>query len=188
MGLRIASLTLLTACSGLVVNEDGRPIDDPGAAPDGAVGTPCLPGDEADPAFPGFDRHYITIEYGNPMCGGGVCLVHGFQGRVSCPSGQAEGEGSCTAAAGEPVTAAVCAQCPARPARDAVHCSCRCAPLEGEDPEPGASYCSCPSDYSCEPLILVGEDRGGYCVKPRSEAFCGPIDGHWEPKCDGLPQ
>src|SRR5689334_12594255 len=63
------------------------------------VGTPCVPADESDPLlgtlFGGFRVTEESIEVGTPECGGGVCLVNHFQGRVTCPLGQeAVSEGS----------------------------------------------------------------------------------------------
>ncbi len=52
------------------------------------MGAPCTPTLEKDPAFAGFRVTETTIEAGAPECGGGVCLVNHFQGRVSCPLGQ----------------------------------------------------------------------------------------------------
>jgi hypothetical protein len=53
------------------------------------VGAPCIPTNEIDPQFAGFKINEETIVTGAPGCGIGVCLVNHFQGRVSCPMGQA---------------------------------------------------------------------------------------------------
>ena len=54
------------------------------------VGAPCTPSLEKDPRFAGFKITETTLEAGAPECGGGVCMVNHFQGRVSCPLGQPE--------------------------------------------------------------------------------------------------
>lgn len=54
------------------------------------VGAPCTPSLESDPLFAGFKITETTLEAGAPECGGGICMVNHFQGRVSCPLGQPE--------------------------------------------------------------------------------------------------
>jgi hypothetical protein len=54
-----------------------------------SIGTHCTPGSETNHQFAGFKVVEETIVTGAPECGGGVCLVNHFQGRVSCPLGQA---------------------------------------------------------------------------------------------------
>jgi hypothetical protein len=61
-----------------------------GGDPKDRVGAPCTPTLERDPAFAGFKITETTLEAGAPECGGGICLVNHFQGRVSCPLGQPE--------------------------------------------------------------------------------------------------
>jgi hypothetical protein len=60
-----------------------------GGTGENMVGTPCTPSLEKDARFASFKVTEETIETGAPECGGGVCLVNHFQGRMSCPLGQA---------------------------------------------------------------------------------------------------
>ncbi len=53
------------------------------------VGTPCTPPDEASAFTTGFKVTEDVIVQGAAECGAGVCLVNHFQGKVSCPLGQA---------------------------------------------------------------------------------------------------
>lgn len=57
---------------------------------DVVVGLPCTPSLEKDPLFTDFQITEATLEARAPECGGGVCMVNHFQGRVSCPLGQPE--------------------------------------------------------------------------------------------------
>ncbi len=52
------------------------------------VGDPCIPEQEYDPTFPGFDYHEVNVESKSFQCETRLCLVNHFQGRVSCPYGQ----------------------------------------------------------------------------------------------------
>jgi hypothetical protein len=150
------------------------------------VGAPCTPSLENDPAFTGFKITEETIETGAPECGGGVCLVNHFQGRVSCPLGQpAPGEGSdescqmagadgksnagkgcCSPDAQKPALGPVCGQCQGqngnatRNAENAVYCTCRCGVAEGSPDEPDYDFCSCPEGFECSEIrknLGVGE-------------------------------
>lgn len=196
---------ILSACEGSVTNIDGERLDQ--AADASRVGYPCVPSDEANPDFPGFDKNSITVESGNPSCGGGVCIVDRFQGRVTCADGQpapaaciddaecADGacvDGLCTSGcfAGDlPVTVPVCGQCSDRTTAEAVHCSCMCGPPPSEDPDPTASYCSCPGGFTCQPVARWGELAGSYCVRlpATDDPTCGTVGGFWAPRCHGVP-
>ncbi len=200
-----ASLTVVAACDGSVTSVDGQRLDQ--AADSSRVGYPCLPSDEANPDFPGFDKNAVTVETGNPSCGAGVCVVDRFQGRVTCAEGQPPpiacandgdcpngdcDDGFCGAqclAGDAPVTTPVCGQCGDRTAAEAVHCSCLCGPPPGEDPDPTRAYCSCPGGFVCEPLARWGDLAGSYCVRepPTTEASCGSVEGFWAPQCAGIP-
>jgi hypothetical protein len=183
-------LPYLAACSGSVADADGRILDEP---VDVDVGAECVPLQEDNPDFAGFTTSEISLEWGHPACGEGACLVNRFQGRVSCPEGQAKptaNDGACFVGSGRQVTRAVCAQCPERPPATTVHCSCRCAPLAGEEPDPLERYCSCASGFRCEQLVSLGRDAGGYCVAdvPDLETTdCGSLTGYWAPQCAGVP-
>ena len=54
------------------------------------VGDPCIPEQEYDPTFPGFDYREVNVESKSFQCETRLCLVNHFQGRVSCPYGQNE--------------------------------------------------------------------------------------------------
>src|SRR5688572_12210230 len=95
------------------------------------LGAPCLPSIERDPSFPGFTLGMVSVEAQAPGCASDVCLVHGFQGRVSCPYGQTEEQALDTPACfvpgtDVPVQTDVAPQLVARPAELASICSCRC--------------------------------------------------------------
>jgi hypothetical protein len=138
-----------------------------GEAAPGGVGQPCVTADEDVANFSGFSLGEVTVETGGGACGPSlVCLVHDFQGRASCPSGQANPEApQCKTPSGESVKVPVDPQLSMHPAARNVVCSCRC-----DGPDPGAEYCACPSDMRCEPLIdgVAGDENkefaGSYCV------------------------
>jgi hypothetical protein len=185
-------LVYVAACSGSVADSEGRVFGEQSEI-DVEIGFPCVPLSEGDADFGGFDTSEITLEWGHPTCGQGACLINRFQGRVTCPEGQPgpnAGAPECSIESGEPVTRSVCAQCPERPAALAVQCSCRCAPLAGEEPDPGETYCSCPGGFACRQLVSLGIDAGGYCVPesfPVDPHACGTLSGFWAPQCDGVP-
>lgn len=155
----------------------------------GGIGDPCIPEEEYDRDFPGFNAAEVNVESRSFQCKSRVCLVANFQGRTSCPYGQADptgnaslGQSVCylpgTPRASDPpgTTGPACTNCvqkqvppqkASRPPEDAVYCSCRCA-----GPDSNVRYCECPSGYSCESLISrFGVEGGGgqlvgsYCVK-----------------------
>jgi hypothetical protein len=158
------------------------------AIPAASVGTPCMPSDEYSATFSGFNVNKLTLDEGNPACGSMVCLVNHFQGRVSCPYGQAaDGKGPTPASpctvpgSSAPVTPqgparlgeSVDSQCIDRSGTRAVYCSCRCANAEGKTDD-GATYCACPSGFACTqvvpPLVSGDPSAGGYCI-PEGTAF-----------------
>jgi hypothetical protein len=59
------------------------------------VGDPCVPEQEYDPTFAGFDPGEVNVESKSFDCQTRLCLANHFQGRVTCPYGQ-------TAAGGPP--------------------------------------------------------------------------------------
>lgn len=131
----------------------------------GGVGDPCVPEDEARADFAGYSIKEVGVESRSVQCESRVCLVNHFQGRVACPRGQADGNGSCTTSVGDSVTVPVAAWDTDRPASSSVYCSCRC-----DGPTSGARYCECPSGFSCVKLLDdlgfgQGELAGSYCVK-----------------------
>lgn len=133
------------------------------------VGDPCVPEDEYSPTFPGFAVGEVSTESRSFQCQSRLCLVNHFQGRVSCPYGQNEGDGRCKVeGSAESVTASVKPQLLDRRADDAVYCSCRCA-----GPDPSARYCECPSGFSCSDVVPeLGRGRaqlpGRYCIRAGS--------------------
>src|SRR4051794_14782164 len=82
----------------------------PGCGEEG-IGDPCVPEQEYDPGFTGFDDKQVNVESKSFQCRTRICLVNHFRGRVSCPYGQAAdkttvpGANACTLpATNEPVT------------------------------------------------------------------------------------
>lgn len=53
------------------------------------VGDPCIPEDEYVQSFSGFSVEEVNVESKSFQCLTRVCLANHFQGRVSCPYGQA---------------------------------------------------------------------------------------------------
>ena len=130
----------------------------------GGVGDPCIPEQEFDTNFSGFDPGEVNVESHSFQCLTRLCLVNHFRGRVTCPYGQ-----SCTTPANDNVVATVQPQCTDRTAGDAVYCSCRCANADGRTDD-GANYCACPDSYECAQLVSpIGPGDqglvGGYCIK-----------------------
>jgi hypothetical protein len=141
------------------------------------LGAPCQPLDELFPEFSAFATSEVNVAIQYPGCASGVCLVNHFQGRVSCPYGQAAPDDPnqlasppCLVLDGsERVAVAVAPQLVNRRAEDAATCSCRCASLDGTGP-----VCPCPIGFECVRLLpfrLGGPDdrsrdlSGSYCIK-----------------------
>src|SRR4051812_46240873 len=55
------------------------------------IGDPCIPEQEYNADFLGFDAKELNVESKSFQCRTRICLVHHFQGRVSCPYGQGSG-------------------------------------------------------------------------------------------------
>ena len=133
------------------------------------VGDPCIPEDEYSPTFSGFSVSEVSTESRSFQCQSRLCLVNHFQGRVSCPYGQAEGARECKVeGSDESVVVPVKPQLLERRDDSAVYCSCRCA-----GPDPGARYCECPSGFSCSDIVPeLGRGRaqlpGRYCIRAGS--------------------
>ncbi len=153
------------------------------ACESGGVGDPCVPEDEYQLEFAGYGVDEVNIESKSFQCETRVCIVNGFQGRVSCPYGQIEPEGGFPAnstdgqfcripGTDEVIQQPVSPQLTDRRPDKAVYCSCRCANAEGNTDD-GARYCECPSGYSCTRLVDdlgLGDKQltGSYCVKDNS--------------------
>jgi|HubBroStandDraft_1064217.scaffolds.fasta_scaffold26123_3 hypothetical protein len=151
-----------------------------GCQPNG-VGDPCIPEQEYDPTYAGANYDEVGVVPGSFQCLTRLCLVNHFQGRVTCPYGQADGgapvfpgsgvtAGCVTPGLQTNVSAAVAPQCISRQTAEAVYCSCRCENLNGATDD-GANYCKCPSGFSCTQLVSslgAGLDQGltgGYCIR-----------------------
>lgn len=178
------SLLLLTAPS-------------PGCADEG-IGDPCIPEQEFNPDFLGFDAKEVNVESKSFQCRTRLCLVHHFRGRVSCPYGQGPGgekpagfDKSCVIPGtatpveglkeGDPPDfvdtrkkSSVPAQCVDRASDKAVYCSCRCADLNGNTPS-DQTFCTCPDGFQCERLVTsIGQPSnegltGSYCIKTNTK-------------------
>jgi hypothetical protein len=159
-----------------------------------AVGVACLPRDEFSPGFAGFSASEVTVETEHVDCAASsFCLVHNFQGRVSCPYGQSES--ALSLAPDDPkrcslpreerkgVTVPVSPQLKDSRSNDTVYCSALCADVNGRRTD-GRRYHDCPNGYHCEALLesgLLGASNlnGSYCVRDgtltkneRSSAVC----------------
>ncbi|HVY48517.1 MAG TPA: hypothetical protein VHB21_21660 [Minicystis sp.] len=150
----------------------------PLACQSGGVGDPCVPEDEYDPQFPGFKLTLENIESRSFQCQTRICLAYHFQGRVSCPFGQAAptpctkadgsaGEdGACDTNAGEKCTksapiandCATDADCPGSTCDKNGH-FCLCTGAAGEiPPAPG---------YVCD-VNGTHQFQGYFCHKPNN--------------------
>ncbi|HVY30914.1 MAG TPA: hypothetical protein VHB79_30350 [Polyangiaceae bacterium] len=166
--MRLLLWPLLSACALLALF--------PGCPAQG-IGDPCVPEDEYQPTFSGFSVNEVNTESRSFQCQSRLCLVNHFQGRVSCPYGQRDGEGRCRLPGNdEAVTVAVPAQLAQRRADDSVYCSCRCA-----GPDATARYCECPNGFSCTkvvPELSLGQAQlpGSYCIRAGSEYISANLD------------
>jgi hypothetical protein len=136
------------------------------------VGEICTTGDEDSEDFGGFAVTETRVETDTAACRTGFCVVHRFQGRVSCPYGQdAAAEGACvTPFGGKPVTVTVEPQLVSRPPSIASMCSCPC---RGRGPGP---FCSCPSTMECTQLFAgLAPEWDWYCVAKGSARVEPPL-------------
>jgi len=148
----------------------GSPLPTPVAK----LGEKCISKEEYNPNFRGYDVSEVNVQDHASMCETGICLVNHFQGRASCPYGQAEAGGDCLVAGGnDSVTRVVHPQLEARQADVASICSCQCA-----GPGPGP-YCTCPESMQCEHLI--DDLQGG---QPLSGSYCIPAGSQYDPQGD----
>jgi hypothetical protein len=101
------------------------------------VGDPCIPEQEYDPTFAGFDYHEVNVESKSFQCETRLCLVNHFQGRVSCPYGQnATATGSFVPSGNEP--------------------------CKGTKPGDQTSACCTPGIY--QQVCPAGSDQNGNCL------------------------
>lgn len=165
------------------------------ACESGGVGDPCIPEDEYNRQFSSFSIEEVNVESRSFQCETRVCLVNKFQGRVSCPYGQQSTDVPGDGVEGLPADHPMRCRIPGTTGRTAdgtlneddavqvqvepqfelrrddraVYCSCRCANADGKKND-GASYCECPSGFSCTKLVddvgLGGTQlAGSYCVR-----------------------
>ena len=103
------------------------------------VGDPCIPEQEYDPRFPGFDEREVNVESKSFQCETRLCLVNHFRGRVSCPYGQNQ-----TASAAD--LAATGAG----------------GPCKNTKPGDQSNACCTPGIY--QPVCPAGSDSSGNCL------------------------
>lgn len=142
----------------------------------GGVGDPCIPEDEYRADFGGYAKGEVNVESRSFQCETRVCLVNSFQGRVSCPYGQASydpANPACKTPDGiDDIKVPVKPQLLERRPEDAVYCSCRCKGPDG--PKTNAPFCECPDGFKCQELIGdvgLGNKQlaGSYCVRQGTE-------------------
>jgi hypothetical protein len=140
------------------------------------LGASCVTGDEWQPDFSAYSFQEVNTESGGPQCASSICLVHHFEGRATCPYGQAAPSDPnqldappCLLPDGRArVSVAVPPQLVHRAPEDTVTCSCRCDGPEGTGP-----FCACPAGFECRKLV---DDlglpppgpyllSGSYCIK-----------------------
>jgi hypothetical protein len=146
----------------------------------GGVGAPCTPEDEYGQGFSGFALQEVNVESRSFQCETRVCLVNHFQGRASCPYGQADPAGTTV-----PTTARERCRIPGSDGTTCVDPGsgdlAECGPgstnvdeitepvdpqlvfRNAEDtvycscrckgPDENAVYCECPSGFVCEELV-----------------------------------
>ena len=175
----------------------------------GGVGDPCTPEDEYTDQFSGYSVNEVNVESRSFQCETRICLVNHFQGRVSCPYGNAlstenirnmePADLKCVMPGEtEPLQVAVAPQLADRRANDAVYCSCRCS---GSDKN--VRYCECPSGFQCQNDLVQkldlpgGQLAGGYCIREGTAydnrlaavapcsaraGDCGTVDSNGQPQ------
>ena len=71
------------------------------------VGDPCIPEQEFDHGFTGFDQKEVNVESKSFQCHTRLCLVNHFRGRVSCPYGQNKARPGCRRSTARPAERSV---------------------------------------------------------------------------------
>ena len=134
----------------------------PAACQSGGVGDPCVPDEETDATFPGFHIDESYIESRSFQCSTRICLVNHFQGRTSCPLGQAQadvkacsgpGDKSCGGGKGCVVSATYAVPC--NPCDKATDPTCKdtgCS--DGLTCDPTHFVCAC--DTKSTPSLNIG--------------------------------
>jgi hypothetical protein len=139
------------------------------------VGNRCVPSDERQEYFSGFEVTETVVDVPAEGCETNLCLVNHFQGRTTCPYGQTELQARDPSTApeellchlpgsSERVKVAVPRQFTGRRGPDTVYCSCQCG-----GPDPNGSYCACPSGFQCAKLV----GSYAYCIKNGTEFNIG---------------
>jgi hypothetical protein len=129
----------------------------PTACQSGGVGDPCTPEQEYVAHFTGYDISEEYLESRSFQCATRVCLVNHFQGRVSCPLGQAgirpcTGPGDTSCGDGAACAASESYRPPCDP----------CDPSQNPTCDPIA----CPAGLTCDPNLLFCT-----CDSARSPTF-----------------
>jgi hypothetical protein len=176
------------------------------ACGDEGIGDPCVPEQEFNEDFNGFDVKEVNVESKSFQCRTRLCLVNHFQGRVSCPYGQnldgtpKNGSNVPCKVPGTDVNIvgagdadprkqkSVASQCVDRAADKTVYCSCRCADINGEKPG-DQTFCDCPDGFTCERLVTsIGKGNegltGSYCIKNNTKY--DPTTACTQGECDAL--
>lgn len=141
---------LIHGCSDMEA-EPIKPSDDDLPAP-GAVGEACLVSGENNPLFSSHQIFEDTLETGAfEQCESGICMMNHFQGRVSCPLGQAapaacSGPSDASCGAGAACVAAVTIPIYCDPDAPAVEAQC---PGVGDVCNPQRRSCECTDDAHC---------------------------------------
>ncbi|GAC1352753.1 MAG: hypothetical protein NVS3B20_13480 [Polyangiales bacterium] len=165
-----------------------------------AVGDPCTPEKELDPAFNQFDPSEYGTELNSPQCETRVCLRHYFKGRVTCPYGNGAKVPSDPSARCVPVAGKMGLFVYAKADGTPLSSTAFCCPIPGDieqraiqkpvDPQcrdrpaKDAVYCSCRCDVPDDPDI----DRSqiNLCACPTGFS-CTPLCGIYGKKPDGSP-
>ncbi|MEO6600632.1 MAG: hypothetical protein ABIQ16_12200 [Polyangiaceae bacterium] len=151
-----------------------------------ALGSTCVGPNESGASFSGYSVREVNLDPASTECSSKLCLKDHFQGRVSCPYGQAAGAAQCfLPGLDTPVTVEVDPQLHARRSSLASICSCHC---EGTGPGP---YCTCPDSMECARLVddlgfggAPNQLAGSYCIPTGSKYdSTGPAAPCSSPNC-----
>jgi hypothetical protein len=118
----------------------------PTACQSGGVGDPCTPEDEYQTVFSGFDVAESYLESRSFQCSTRICLVNHFQGRVSCPLGQAAADVHTCNGPGDPPCASGESCVPSGTLAPA------CAACDTAA-DPGCVAMPCPTGLTCDPTL-----------------------------------